>query len=135
MVKDAEANASADKEKRSLIESRNKAEALAHEAEKNLREHGDKVSESEKSKIEADVKAVRDVLESTNKTDIDAKAQALSESMMKLGEAIYKAQQTTDESAASAAAQADAGVPPNAGPDGEVVDAQFEDVSDDKKKD
>ncbi len=133
MVKDAEANASADKEKRALIESRNKAEALAHEAEKNLREHGSLVGDAEKSQIEADVKAVREVLESTNKADIDDKAQALSQSMMKLGEAIYKAQQTAGESAAGAQAQADAGASSNATADGEVVDATFEDVSDDKK--
>jgi len=133
MVKDAEANASADKEKRSLIESRNKAESLAHEAEKNLKEHGKLVGEAEKSQIEADVKAVRDVLESTNKADIDEKAQSLSQSMMKLGEAIYKAQASAGETAAGEQAQADAGAAPNASAEGNVVDATFEDVSDDKK--
>ncbi len=132
MVKDAEANASADKEKRALIESRNKAESLAHEAEKNLREHGSLVGESEKSQIEADVKAVRDVLESTNKADIDEKAQALSQSMMKLGEAIYKAQASAGESAAGAQAQADAGASTSKA-EGDVVDATFEDISNDKK--
>lgn len=131
MVKDAEANATADKEKRALIEARNKAEAMAHEAEKNLKEHGNLVGDAEKSAIEADVKAVREVLESTNKADIEAKAQKLSESMMKLGEAVYKAQQ----SAGPAAPTGDTGTAaPNAGPDGDVVDAQFEDVSDDKKE-
>jgi molecular chaperone DnaK len=134
MVKDAEANASADKERRAVIEAKNKAESMAHEAEKNLREHGDKISESEKSQIESDVKAVREALESANKSEIEAKAQALSESMMKLGEAIYKAQQSTGEAAASAQAQADASGATNASNDGEVVDAQFEDISDDKKE-
>ena len=133
MVKDAEANASADKEKRGLIEARNKAEAMAHEAEKNLREHGSLVGDAEKVQIENDVKAVREVLESSNKTEIEAKAQALSQSMMKLGEAIYKAQQTTTDAAAGAQAQADAGPSGNASADGDVVDAQFEDVSDNKK--
>jgi molecular chaperone DnaK len=133
MVKDAEANASADKERRALIEAKNKAESLAHEAEKNLREHGDKISASEKSQIESDVKAVREALESTNKSEIEAKAQALSESMMKLGEAIYKAQQSSGEAAAGAQAQADAAGATNAGADGEVVDAHFEDISDNKK--
>ena len=132
MVKDAEANASADKEKRALIESKNKAEALAHEAEKNLKEHGNLVGDAEKASIEADVKAVRDMLESTNKEDIDAKAQKLSESMMKLGEAIYKAQQSAPQGGEQAAGAAGAeGAKPA---DGEVVDAQFEDVSDDKKE-
>ncbi len=133
MVKDAEANASADKERRALIEAKNKAESMAHEAEKNLREHGDKISASEKSQIESDVKAVRESLESGNKSDIEAKAQTLSESMMKLGEAIYKAQQSSGEAAASAQAQADAGGASHASADGDVVDAQFEDISDDKK--
>ncbi len=134
MVKDAEANASADKEKRALIESRNKAEALAHEAEKNLKEHGNLVGDAEKSAIEADVKAVREVLESTNKEDIDAKAQKLSESMMKLGEAIYKAQQSAPQGGDTGSAQAADGEPNNtSAANGEVVDAQFEDVSDDKK--
>lgn len=133
MVKDAEANASADKERRALIEAKNKAESMAHEAEKNLREHGDKISASEKSQIESDVKAVREALESNDKASIEAKAQTLSESMMKLGEAIYKAQQSTGEAAASAQAQADAGAS-NAGADGDVVDAQFEDISDNDKK-
>lgn len=135
MVKDAEANASADKEKRALIEARNKAEAMAHEAEKNLREHGDKVSDAEKVQIENDIKAVREVMESSNKTDIEAKAQALSTSMMKLGEAIYKAQQTSSEAAAGEQAQADAGMAPNATADGDVVDAQFEEVDGNDKKD
>lgn len=134
MVKDAEANASADKEKRGVIEARNKAEAMAHEAEKNLREHGSLVGDAEKVQIENDVKAVREVLESSNKTEIEAKAQALSQSMMKLGEAIYKAQQTTGEAAAGAQAQADAGATGHAAADGDVVDAQFEDVSDTKKE-
>ena len=133
MVKDAEANASADKEKRSLIEAKNKAEAMAHEAEKNLREHGSLVSDSDKSQIETDVKAVRESLETANKADIEAKAQTLSQSMMKLGEAIYKAQQSSGDAAAANAAQSDAGQAPNAGPDGEVVDAHFEDVSNDDK--
>ena len=136
MVKDAEANASEDKEKRELIEAKNKAEAMAHEAEKNLREHGSLVADADKSQIETDVKAVRESLETADKAYIEAKAQTLSQSMMKLGEAIYKAQQSSGESAADAQAQADAGQAPNAGPDGEVVDAHFEDVSpDDKKKD
>ena len=132
MVKDAEANAAADKEKRALIESKNKAEALAHEADKNLKEHGHLVSDSEKSKIEGDVKAVRDVLESSNKSDIDAKAEALTQSMMKLGEAAYKAQQSAP--AAEAAAQASADAAEGAKPaEGEVLDAQFEEVDEDKK--
>ena len=129
MVKDAEANAAADKEKRALIESRNKAESLAHEAEKNLKEHGALVSASDKEAIEADVKAVREVLESSNKAEIDAKTEALTQSLMKLGEAIYKAQQS-----AGAGAQASADAPSAPTADGDIVDATFEEVSDDKKE-
>ncbi len=131
MVKDAEANAASDKEKRSLIEARNKAEAMAHEAEKNLREHGSLVGDADKAQIEADVKAVRDVLESSNKADIEAKANALSQSMMKLGEAVYKAQQS---SPAGDAATASSEAPNAPTSDGDVVDATFEDVSGDDKK-
>ena len=131
MVKEAEANASADKEKRGVIEARNKAEALAHEAEKNLTEHGGLVSESDKAQIQADVKAVREVLESTNKADIEAKSNALSQSMMKLGEAVYKAQQSGAPEAPTGdthqSEQASAA-------DGEILDADFEDVSSDDKK-
>ncbi len=131
MVKDAEANASADKEKRALIESRNKAEALAHEAEKNLKEHGDKVSDAEKSAIESGIADVRATLESTNKADIDAKAESLTQAMMKLGEAVYKAQQSAGP-AAEAGASASASTGSEAPAEGEVVDATFEDISDDK---
>jgi molecular chaperone DnaK len=134
MVKDAEANAAADKEKRALIEARNKAESLVHEAEKNLREHGSLVGDAEKSNIERDVAAVKSVLESTDKSAIESKTEALSQSMMKLGEAIYKAQQqqgapggeTTSGPASSDAENA-------AQAQGDVVDAQFEEVDEDKK--
>ena len=136
MVKDAEANAAADKEKRALIESRNRAESAVHEAEKNLREHGTLVGDAEKSKIEADIKAVKDVLESTDKATIDAKVEALGASLMKLGEAIYKAQQQSGSSAESASGNAtgNAGGEPPTAAEGEVVDATFEDISGDDKK-
>jgi molecular chaperone DnaK len=123
MVKDAEANASADKEKRVLIEARNRAESLVHEAEKNLKEHGDKVGADERGKIESDIAALKETFESTDKDLIAQRTEALTQSMMKLGEAAYKAQQSTAESEAPSAPQAD----------GDVVDATFEDVSDDKK--
>ena len=134
MVKDAEANAAADKEKRALIESRNRAESAVHEAEKNLREHGTLVGDAEKSKIEADVKAVKDVLESTDKATIDAKVEALGQSLMKLGEAMYKAQQQAGPAAESSAGSADGDAKPSGkADDGEVVDAQFEEVDENRK--
>ncbi len=134
MVKEAEANAASDKEKRALIEARNKAESLAHEAEKNLKEHGALVGDAEKSKIESDIKAVREVLESTNKADIDAKAEALTQSMMKLGEAAYKAQQAAGASAPTGDSTSTETAGTSQAAEGEVLDAHFEDVSNDDKK-
>ena len=128
MVKDAEANAAADKEKRALIESKNRAESLVHEAEKNLKEHGDKVLSDDRAKIESDIADVKATFESTNKADIDAKTEALTQSLMKLGEAIYKAQ------ASAGGAEATSEAPSAPQSDGDVVDATFEDVSDDDKK-
>lgn len=128
MVKDAEANASADKEKRALIEARNKAEGLAHEAEKNLKEHGDKLSADEKSAIEAALSDLRAALESGDKEAIEAKAQTLTQAMMKLGEAVYKAQQSSGASDAEAPQSAAS----DAAQEGEVLDADFEEV--DEKK-
>ncbi|MEJ0010875.1 MAG: molecular chaperone DnaK [Alphaproteobacteria bacterium] len=135
MIKDAEANAAADKDKRALIEARNKAESAVHEAEKNLREHGSLVGDVEKAQIESDVKALKDILETADKAQLEQKTEALGQSLMKLGEAIYKAQQQAGPAAASPEGSADGTAQPQASaPEGDVVDAQFEDVSDDDKK-
>ena len=129
MVKDAEAHAAEDKKRRELIESKNRAEALVHEAEKNLREHEKLVSAGDKSAIESDVAALKSALEGEDKTAIDEKAQALSQSMMKMGEAIYKAQAASGE----AGEQAQAASEPSAeAPEAEVLDADFEEVKDKK---
>nr|MBA4274492.1 molecular chaperone DnaK [Alphaproteobacteria bacterium] len=129
MVKDAEAHAAEDKKRRELIESKNRAEALVHEAEKNLREHEKLVSAGDKSAIESDVAALKSALEGEDKTAIDEKAQALSQSMMKMGEAIYKAQAASGE----AGEQAQAASEPSAeAPETEVLDADFEEVKDKK---
>jgi len=129
MVKDAEAHAADDKKRRELIEAKNRAEALAHEAEKNLREHGDKVSSSDKSAIESAVAEVKSALEGEDKDAVEAKSEALSQAMMKMGEAIYKAQQ-----AEGATAQAEPASEPSAtAPESEVLDADFEEVKDNKK--
>ncbi len=124
MVKDAEANASADKERRAAVEARNQADGLIHETEKNLAEHGDKVSAEIKGQIEGDIAAVKAVLDSGDAEAIKAKADALMQSAMKLGEAVYQAQQADGaaEGAAASAAAADDG----------VVDADFEEVDDSK---
>ena len=129
MVKDAEAHASEDKKKKEAVEAKNKAESLIHATEKNLKDLGDKVSAADKEKVEADIKALQDVMESGDVAKINAKCDALMQSSMKIGEALYKAQQE----AASAGAQASAGESASAEskPDEGVVDADFEEVKKD----
>jgi molecular chaperone DnaK len=131
MVKDAEAHAAEDKKRKEAVEARNHADGLLHATEKNLKEFGDKVNAAEKSKIEADITALKDVLDSGDAALIKGKTDALAQSAMKLGEAMYKAQQ---EGAAAAGAGAAPGGSTEGGPakDG-VVDADFEEVDGDKK--
>ncbi len=126
MVKDAEAHASEDKKRREAIEKRNQAESLVHTAEKNLKEYGDKVPGEDKSQIESDIEALKGVLDSGDASAIQTKTEALQQSAMKLGEAMYKSQQT------EAAAGAPEGATAQAAEDG-VVDADFEEVKDDKR--
>ena len=129
MVKDAEANAEADKQRRELVEAQNGAESLIHSVEKNLTEYGDHIEASEKSVIEADVQALKDVKDGDDLAEIQAKTEALTQSSMKLGEAMYKAQQS------EAGGPDMGGDQGNAGPaDDGVVDADFEEVKDDDKK-
>ena len=129
MVKDAEAHASEDKKKKEAVEARNKAESLIHATEKNLKDLGDKVSAADKEKVEADIKALQDVLESGDVATINAKSETLMQSSMKIGEALYKAQQET--AAAGAQPGADASASAESKPDEGVVDADFEEVKKD----
>ncbi|KJS26029.1 MAG: molecular chaperone DnaK [Hyphomonadaceae bacterium BRH_c29] len=125
MMADAEANAGADKARRELVEAKNHAEALVHQTEKQVVEHGDKVSADVKADIEKAVSELKEARETDNLADIQAKHQALMSAAMKLGEAIYANQ---EEATAHADAAADAAA------DGDdVVDADFEEVDDDKK--
>ncbi len=126
MVKDAESHASEDKKKKENVEAKNRAESLIHATEKNMKELGDKVSASDKEKVEADIKALQDVLESGDAAQINAKAEALMQSSMKIGEALYKQQQETAQAAgASAGEQPQSEAKPA---DDGVVDADFEEV-------
>ena len=127
MVKDAEAHAAEDKKRRELVEARNQADALVHSTEKALSEHGDKVSPDEKTAIEAGLAALKEAVKGDDVEAIKEKTNALAQSSMKLGEAMYKAQQS--EAAASDAAADGAGNKP----DDNVVDADFEEVDDNKK--
>ncbi|NKD86501.1 molecular chaperone DnaK [Haematospirillum jordaniae] len=125
MVKEAEANAEADKKRREVIDARNHADGLIHQVDKDLKEHGDKIDASLRSQIEADIAAVRAVLDGDDAAALKAATEALMQSSMKLGEAMYKAQQASSGGAEGAAAgQKDDG----------VVDADFEEVDDSKGK-
>ncbi len=130
MVHDAESHAADDKKRRELVEAKNQAESLVHSAEKNLEEHGSAISSEDKKAIESDLEALKAALEAEDKDEIEAKTQALSQSTMKLGEAIYKAQQEQD--ADSASVDSDDGVTDAEVVDeGEVLDADFEEVDGD----
>jgi molecular chaperone DnaK len=127
MVKEAEENATADKAKREAVEARNQTEAMVNQVEKTLKEAGDNVSAQDKGEAEAAIAAARTALAGTDAAELKAAGERLSQSAMKLGEAMYKAQ-------AESAATASAAPEPEAGPNGEkIVDAEFEEV-DDKKK-
>ncbi|MBY4638782.1 molecular chaperone DnaK [Gluconacetobacter entanii] len=128
MVKDAEANAAADKAKKEQVEARNQAEGLTHQVEKSLSEAGDKVPAADKTEAEAAIAEVRKALEGTDAEALKKATDRLTQAAMKVGEAVYKAGQAeggTEGAAPGAGA---------AGPNGEkVVDADFEDVDDSKK--
>ena len=130
MVKEAEENAEADKQKKESVEAKNHAESLVHSTEKSLAEHSDKVDDETKSAIEGAIAELKEALEGDDAEAIKAKTQALTETAMKLGEAIYKAQMEEAE-AASAEGGDDAS---GAKQDDDVVDADFEEVKDDDKK-
>jgi len=132
MVREAEENAEADKKKKALVEARNQAESLIHATEKSLKEHGDKVDEATREAITAAITDLKSVADGEDAEAIQTKAQALAEVSMKLGEAIYKAQAET-EAASEAAAEEQGGPSAAAEADEDVVDAEFEEVDDDKK--
>ncbi|KAB2872769.1 MAG: Hsp70 family protein, partial [Bauldia sp.] len=124
MVRDAEAHASEDKQRRALVEARNHGEALVHSTEKSLAEYGSKVSAADKSAIEAAVADLKSALAGEDVEAIQQKTNAVAQVSMKLGEAMYAASQTGGDGDAA-----------GGGAGGEdVVDADFEEVSDDDQK-
>ena len=125
MVKDAEAHATEDKRRRESVDVKNHGESLAHDAEKALKEYGDKVAQSDRSAVEAAVAALRASLQGEDVEAIKARSNDLMQAQMKLGEAMYKAQQT------GGAAEPGA---PEGQPKDDVIDAEFREVDDDKKK-
>jgi len=126
MVNDAEQHAEEDKRRRQEAEARNQAEALVHSTEKTLSEYGDKISDEDKSGIEAAIKDVRDALDGTDLEVINAKTEALAQASMKLGEAVYA--QTSEGGESSADGQS------GQSGDEDVVDADFEEIDDDDRK-
>jgi molecular chaperone DnaK len=136
MVKDAEANAEEDKKARELIDARNQCDHMVHSVRKSLKEHGDKVGADEKSKIEAALKDAEEAMKSDDKAKIEAATQKLAEAAHKLAEQMYAQEQAKQGQAAGAGPSGSA---PGAGgqstqqqDDGNVVDAEYEEVKDRK---
>ena len=130
MVKEAEANKEADKKKRESVDVRNQADTLIHSTDKNLKEHGSKISDADKKAIEDSSAALKETLKSENTEEIKKKTEALVQASMKLGEAIYKSQQN-----AKPDSNKDDGKDDDKGKkDDNVVDADFEEVKDENKE-
>src|SRR5690349_9317771 len=131
MVREAEANAEADKKRRSFVEAKNHADALIHSTEKALAEHGSKVGDAERTAIENAMADLKEALKGDDSTAIQAKTNALAQASMKRGEAMYKPQQE-----GAAGPEGPGGAAPGEGSGGkneDVVDAEFTEVDDDKK--
>ena len=127
MVKEAEANKEADKKKRDSVDARNQADTLLHSTEKNLKEHGSKVSDADKKEIETAAANLSNALKGTDVEEIKKNIQELVQKSMKLGEAIYKSQQSTKPDEASKDKE-------EGKKDDNVVDADFEEVKEDNKE-
>ena len=128
MVKDAEAHAEEDQKRKAQVEAKNHAEALVHSTEKALSEHGSKVGEADRRAIENAMADLKEALKGSDADAITAKANALAQVSMKLGEAMYK--QASEQQAGS---DGDAGAGGGDGKKDDVVDAEFTEVDDDKK--
>src|SRR5438270_749883 len=134
MVKDAEAHAEEDKRRRELVEAKNNADALIHTTERTLNESGEKVPQADRDAVQQAIQALKDTLGGEDAAQIKAKTEVLAQVSMKLGEALYKAQQA--EQAGSGDGGASQGGPSHgaAGGNDKVVDADFEEVDDQKKR-
>ena len=133
MVKDAEANAESDKKKREEVDVKNQADSLVFQVEKNLKEHGDKISPEDKSKIETDLKDLKEAIEKNDLELTKTKTQELTQSSMKMGEAMYKDQQASGAPDAEGGEQPQPNDKADAPKEDDVIDADFEEVDDDKK--
>ena len=132
MVKEAEANKESDKKKRESVDARNQADTIVHATEKNLKEHGSKINETEKKAIETAVSDLRNALKGTDIEEVKKKTQALIQASMKLGEAVYKSQQKPDNKASN---NNNKDAKDNKEKDKDnVVDAEVVDAKEDKEK-
>ena len=118
MIKDAEANREADKKKRELVDAKNQAESMIDSATKSIKEHGDKIDSADRDAVEAAKNALAEAVKTDDVEEIKSKLQTLTEAAMKIGEAIYKAQQAEAPSEETAKSKKD----------DNVVDAEFEEV-------
>ncbi len=125
MVKDAEANAEADKKKKEAVEAKNQAEGLVHATEKTLKENADKISEADKQAIENEIKALKTALEADDLSVIKEKSESLMQASLKLGEAMYKNAGAAEQTAGNSGAENNASA---GAKDEKVVDADFEEV-------
>ena len=124
MIKEAEANAEADKKVRELVDAKNQAEAIIHSAEKGIADAGDKITNEEKDPVEAAIKDLKEVLESEDLTAIQEKTASLSQAAMKIGEKLYQQEQENSE---------DSSEGDNGADDADIVDADFEEVKEEEE--
>jgi len=127
MVKDAEANAKEDEEKKDLVEAKNKGESLAYSVEQSVAEYGDKLSADEKTEVETAINDLKEALKSDDKTQIDEKTEALTKASMKIGEIMYKASQDSGNTDSSEGGD-------SSKKDDDVVDADYEEVKEESNK-
>jgi molecular chaperone DnaK len=140
MVKDAEAHAGEDKRRRELVEAKNNADALIHTTERTLHENGEKIAQADRESVEQAVQALKDTLGSEDAEQIKSKTEALAQVSMKIGEALYKAEQAAQTGAGGGDGSSGPGGAgsgphgPAGGSNDKVVDADFEEVDDQKKR-
>ena len=135
MVKDAEENASKDEEKKALVEAKNKADSLIHSTEKSLQEHGEKISSADKEEVENIIKDLKGSLESENVDEINSKVESLTQASMKIGQQVYGNEQQQAASAQTNPDNENSSDQSDANEEEKVVDAEYEEVDEEKNKD
>jgi molecular chaperone DnaK len=135
MVKDAEENASKDEEKKALVEAKNKADSLIHSTEKSLQEHGEKISSADKEEVENIIKDLKGSLESENVDEINSKVKSLTQASMKIGQQVYGNEQQQAASAQTNPDNENSSDQSNTNEEEKVVDAEYEEVDEEKNKD